>query len=403
MLDKRGRFWYNILTEQSGVSSVTSMKILFVIDQYYAANNGMTNSARRFADGLADRGHEVRVCSVASAGQTPYAMSEFVLPLVGWIIRSEGMAFARPDRGVLEEELRWCDVVHLMMPFPLERNAADIAAALGVPYTAAFHVQPENITSTIGLGHFSPASDALYRVAYRYFYRHCPYVHCPSEFIAGELRKRGYGKTCRLYVISNGISPEFSRRRTEKPDELKDRFVILCSGRLSAEKRQEVLIKAAAISKYSGRIYLKFAGQGPREGYLKRLADRTGVSYDMKLYSQGDLIKLISYCDLCVHPADAEIEAMSCMEAFAGGLVPVIANSKRSATPQFALDGRSRFRANDPVSLARHIDYWIDHPAERERMGRLYAASAGRYSIDKSIGAFEGMLYDACSGREAAR
>ena len=31
--------------------------------------------------------------------------------------------------------------------------------------------------------------------------------------------------------------------------------------------------------------------------------------------------------DLYVHAADVEIEAMSCMEAFAGGLVPVIANS----------------------------------------------------------------------------
>ena len=39
------------------------MKILMVIDQFYAANNGMTISARRFAEVLRQHGHEVRIAS----------------------------------------------------------------------------------------------------------------------------------------------------------------------------------------------------------------------------------------------------------------------------------------------------------------------------------------------------
>ncbi|MCR5262842.1 MAG: glycosyltransferase [Clostridiales bacterium] len=376
------------------------MKILFVLDQYFDANNGMTNSARRFARGLSERGHEVRICAIGGPDQTPYGLREFRLPLVGWIIASEGMAFARPDREILRQALSWCDIAHLAVPFPLGRAAADLAGAMGVPFTAAFHVQPENITSTVGLGHFAPANDALYLAGYRYFYRYCRYLHCPSGFIAGELRKRGYDRTCRLYVISNGIDPFFmSAERREKPEELKDRFVILSSGRLSAEKRQDALIRAAALSRHSGVITLRLAGQGPRAGYLERLAAREKVDCGFGFYDQEGLKELISYSDLYVHAADAEIEAMSCMEAFAGGLVPVIANSKKSATPQFALDGRSRFRANDPVSLANRIDYWIEHPAERARMGRAYAASAGKYALSASVAAFERMLRDALSGR----
>ena len=38
-----------------------------------------------------------------------------------------------------------------------------------------------------------------------------------------------------------------------------------------------------------------------------------------------------------MHSADAEIEAISCIEAFACGNVPIIANSPNSATKQFAL------------------------------------------------------------------
>lgn len=80
--------------------------------------------------------------------------------------------------------------------------------------------------------------------------------------------------------------------------------------------------------------------------------------------------------DLYVHTSDAEIEAMSCMEAFACGLVPVIADSPRSATPQFALDERSLFPAGDADALAERIDWWIEHPQEREEMEHRYADHA---------------------------
>ena len=73
------------------------------------------------------------------------------------------------------------------------------------------------------------------------------------------------------------------------------------------------------------------------------------------------------------------------MEAFACGLVPVIAQSPRSATPQFALDERSLFPAGDSAALARRIDYWLEHPEERGEMEKRYAESAADYSLENSI------------------
>ena len=107
---------------------------------------------------------------------------------------------------------------------------------------------------------------------------------------------------------------------------------------------------------------------------------------------QDRLIQLLLQCDLYVHASDMESEAISCIEAFATGLVPVIANSEVSATPQFALDGRSLFRAGSPKDLARAIDYWLDHPEEREYMGELYRVAAKRYSLANSVRMFEDML-----------
>lgn len=98
----------------------------------------------------------------------------------------------------------------------------------------------------------------------------------------------------------------------------------------------------------------------------------------MGFYGQEELLRLLNSCDLYVHASDAEIEGISCMEALACGLVPVIANSPLSATPQFALDDRSLFQAGNAGDLADKIDYWIEHPEERAAQGRAYAARGTR-------------------------
>ena len=72
--------------------------------------------------------------------------------------------------------------------------------------------------------------------------------------------------------------------------------------------------------------------------------------------------------------------------------MPVIADSPRSATPQFALDERSLFPAGDSGALAQRIDWWIEHPAEREEMGHRYAEHAKQYALSESIRQTEEMF-----------
>ena len=94
---------------------------------------------------------------------------------------------------------------------------------------------------------------------------------------------------------------------------------------------------------------------------------------------------------------------MSCMEAFACGLVPVIADSPRSATPQFALDERSLFPAGDSDALAQRIDWWIEHPEERKDMELRYAEHAKQYALEKSIQQTEEMFRMAIEEQKAAK
>lgn len=171
--------------------------------------------------------------------------------------------------------------------------------------------------------------------------------------------------------------------------------MVLMIGRLSREKRQDVLIEAVRQSRHADQIQLVLAGQGPRRQALIQQAQGLAHPVAVDFYSQEDLRRLIAQADLYVHAADAEIEGMSCMEAFAEGLVPVVSDSPLSAVPQFALDERSLFRSGDSGDLAQKIDWWIEHPKEREEMSLRYADSAKKYALEHCVAQFEQMMRQA--------
>ena len=292
--------------------------------------------------------------------------------------------------------IKGADVVHIYQPWPLGRAAERIARQLGVPAIAAFHIQPENVTYNIGLGWFPPAAHFVYFLLRLAFYRRFADIHCPSTFIAAQLRRHGY--RARLHVISNGVGSDFRPGPARVPG-ADEPFRILMVGRFSPEKRQDVLIRAVRRSRHAARIQLHFAGHGPREKRLRRMASKLPNPAQFGYYSQAELVELIRSCDLYVHASDVEIEGVSCMEAFACGLVPVISDSRRSATGQFALEPRNLFRSGDPSSLAERIDGWIDDPAALDAASDTYARYAELYGVDRSVKAIERVY--ARAGRRA--
>lgn len=377
------------------------MKILFVIDQFNSGNNGTTISAQRFAKGLEELGHDVYIIS-AGKGDYPnqYLVDEIPLPIiVSHIVHSQGMTFAKPDKKTLKEAITSVDVVHFYTPFFLSNAGLKIAIENNIPHTAAFHVQPENITYTIGLGKSEKVNTDIYKYFLNHFYKDVNYIHCPSNFIANELKEHGY--KAKLYVISNGISNNFKYIKLEKPEDLKDKIVITMVGRLSNEKRQDLLIDAIYKSKYSDKIQLILAGNGPKKSKYEKLGSKLKNKPIISFFPQEDLIKLLGYTDLYVHSSDAEIEAISCMEACACGRIPIIANSKLSATKQFALTENSLFESGNSDDLAKKIDFWLDNPELKSDMELEYAKSADNYRLSDSIKKMEGMLEDAvreCKG-----
>ncbi len=383
------------------------MIITLVIDTFNVNNNGTTVSAMRFAATLISRGHTVRVVACGEPGDATgqgwerpemFWVPELVVPIASRLAHRQNTVFAKPDREVLLAAIKGADVVHIYQPWPLGRAAERIARQLGVPAIAAFHIQPEHITYNIGLGWFPPAAYIVYFLLRLAFYGRFADIHCPSTFIAAQLRHHGY--RARLHVISNGVGSSFRRgpARVRGADEP---FRILMVGRFSPEKRQDVLIRAVRRSRHAARIQLHFAGHGPREKRLRRMASKLANPAQFGFYSQAELIELIRSCDLYVHASDVEIEGVSCIEAFSCGLVPIISDSRRSATGQFAIGARNLFRSGDPSSLAERIDCWIDDPAALDAASETYARYAELYAVDRSVKAIERVYATAGDAPEA--
>ncbi len=378
------------------------MKILLVIDTYDTNNNGTSISAQRFAAVLREHGNEVRILTTGEPAPDKFVLKEFKVPLFNDLIHSHGFQFAQVDLDIIREAVAWADIVHCMMPFALETATKLIADQMHKPSTAAFHIQPENMTSSIGLGKAEWLNDRFYYTFRFLLYQHFNHIHVPSQFMADELVKRGY--KAKIHVISNGIDPDFiaagQRKLSDRDNCLtsrsdSDHITITMVGRLSGEKRQDVIINAVPFSKYADRIQLVFAGKGPKYDEYVELGKQLKNPPQFVFLSKPELIDLLLHTDLYVHASDMESEAISCIEAFATGLVPVIANSEDSATPQFALDGRSLFAPGRPKDLARAIDWWLDHPDEKAKMEREYAEAAKKYDIDTSVRLCEQMFREA--------
>ncbi len=371
------------------------MKLTIIADIFGEKNNGTSITARRLVENMKARGHEVRVVSAYSEPDGDYVvLPKRKFPLFGnYIEKKNGVTMAAVDKEILSKAIKESDVVHFLLPFKVSKAGIKIARANKVPYTAAFHCQPENITSHLHLEKRKLPNTLIYRHFLKKFYKNTQFIHCPSAFIADQLTKNGY--TMDKRVISNGVIDTFRAKELERPEQYKDKFLILFTGRYVGEKRQDLLIKAAKLSKYSDRIQLIFAGNGPRLNKLKKLSKGLKNPPIFSLFSKEELCDTINLCDLYVHPSDVEIEAISCIEAFTCGLVPVISDSKKSATNQFALDERSLFKRGDPKSLAQRIDYWLEHPQEKAEAARRYVDYAKQYSIESCMDSMEQMFNDA--------
>lgn len=374
------------------------MKIVIACDILGEKNNGTSMAAYNLINYLKSKGHDV---TVVCNDEDKKDLEGFVIvdklnlgPLLNPILAKNGVSLTKKSKknnNIIEDSIKSCDILHCMLPFSLGVSACKIAKKYNKPVTAGFHCQAENVTSHFGVSHVTFVNKAVYKVFNEKFYKYVDGIHYPTQFIKDDFEKIA-GPT-NGYVISNGVSEYVKPMECEKPENLKDKFIILTTGRLSKEKMQSVLVKAISKSKHNEEIQLIMAGSGPFKKRLIRLSKRRLKNKPIiQYFSREEMVKLLNYADLYCHPAEVELEGIACLEALVCGLVPVVSDSKRAATKNFALTENNKFKCNNSNDLARKIDYWIEHPEERAACKKQYIEYSKVYSQDECMNRMEQMM-----------
>lgn len=370
------------------------MIITFICDVLGEENNGTTIATMNVIRAMKRKGHEVRiVCADEDKrGQPGY----YIVPKInfgvfnGYVAKNGVVPASKKDEATIREALEGADICHFNFCGFLSSRAVDIAHSMGIPCTASLHTQAENYTNHVGLMNAKWANDTWYHLLYKKLFSKVDAIHYPSQFIHDlfEEKNRFHSNG---YVISNGIQKDFRPLAVEKPAPFKDKKILVFTARYSKEKDHKILFKALRYSRYEKDIQLILPGAGPDEERFKKWGTHLTNSPILGFHSREEMVQILNYADLYVHPSLIDIEPLSALEAMACGLTPVLSDSKRSSVRYFALDKRNLFRHNRKKDLARAIDYWLSHPDEKKTNRENYLAYVRQFDFETSMNRMEAM------------
>ena len=367
------------------------MKVLFVCNNAYNLGNGQSVAVKGMITKLRERGVDARLMAIGNPDpngpQPDFPLEHWKFPIFEPIVYANGFAYAKIDRERIRKAVEWADIVHLQEGLPLQGAVLNMALKMGKPLTATYHIFAQNLMANLGFSKKSLMNWPIMYLWRRFVFDPCADIQCPSPVVRDQLLKEGYKS--RLHVISNGIEipAEPVKAATVSADGPID---LLCVGRLSKEKSQNTLLQAMRYSRYADRIRLIFAGKGPKAKHYQKMADRLYKEGILKtpasfgFYTHEQLRDLARKSYLYIHCAWVEVEGLSCLEAMKFGAVPVIGKNGIIGTIQFALQAENIYHVQDSRELALRIDWWIEHPEERNRAAQACADYARQFEIGKS-------------------
>ncbi len=198
-----------------------------------------------------------------------------------------------------------------------------------------------------------------------HYFNNSKWLIVPSNYTKKVLIKHGLSKD-KIIVVPNPINHSNSIKIKKKKKNL-----ILHVGRLSSEKKVDVLIKALKYVKHPVKVLI--TSDGPLKDYLKSLAVKEGVADKIKFtgfVSRRTLIKYYDESSLFVSAAEHDTFNMCVAEALVHG-TPVII-SKNSGATDFVKQGKNGFIINSgkPIDYAKKIDWLLANKKARQSFSK---------------------------------
>lgn len=206
----------------------------------------------------------------------------------------------------------------------------------------------------------------------------------------------------KITVIPSQIEPATIHAQTSFPDS-KGRYYVLYSGRLSFEKRVNLLIDAfIRICKNYENWTLLIVGNGPLKEDLIKQVNTNGMD-DRIIFREAknteEMYAIYPTAHIKVLPSEQEGCPMALREAMAHGL-PVIAFSECSGANEIITDGLDGLLISDApdrtTALSKALSQLMSNAALREDLGRVAITTAAKYVPDPINQEWENLLINAC-------
>lgn len=250
---------------------------------------------------------------------------------------SERLAYYKPDIITLVDIER--AFLFSTWQFPGKRYAKENQ----IPYVTEYQTDYYNFAGSYPAWGF--LRDIFIRPLTNYLYRQFDTTLVPSKLVNSNLKKIGIKNSHFVPFFGIDISLYSPQRRNRKyldmwlSDEEKDNKVLLFLGRLSLEKRVDLLIEAfASLKSRQGKYSLIIAGDGPAAAVnkLKSLADSISNIYFIGFIHGEEKANLLASCDIFCNPSPHETFGRTVVEAMASGIPVVTVNS--GAVSEYTID-----------------------------------------------------------------
>jgi glycosyltransferase involved in cell wall biosynthesis len=383
------------------------MRILLATESYYPNIDGGANARRNLAIRLKERSHDV---AVVAPGYTSKNYIETIDDIT--IFRLSGRTlpiytdykfcfFPLLSVGRVFDEFK-PDVVDINSPYQIGMSALACAKKRDIPAIGTLHVQPENMLMAVDRMKF--LFGILEKIAWSYiinFFNRCDYVTSPTPTAIGMLRD--HGLTADARPISSGINLDLFKPGIDTGDlrtrfSIPDKPIVLYTGRISGEKRLDVLIKAIPKILETMDVHFVICGSGREVANLKSMVRKMNLSDNITFTGfipESEFPSIYGLADVFVMPSESELQSIVTMEALASGL-PVIAADK-DALPELVRNPENGFLfpPGDSQVLSEMILEVLTDTDLKQRMGEESLRLIQEHSMDNTLSKYENLYREA--------
>ena len=284
------------------------------------------------------------------------------------------------------------DIIHAHAPVVLGVQGIICAKRRNIPLVITHHTHFPDYVPHLLNGKlpeaFEDMSGYTVKQLIKHVFTNADVVTAPTNELVKELRSYGLKNVVQL---PNGVKLRKFKRNAKKGREFREKLdipqnkkVILYLGRVSFEKKLEILLHAFSMI---DNAYLVIAGKGPYLDDVKKLASALKIKNIRftGFLKDEDIQGAYSAADIFASPSDTETFGLTFVEAMQSEL-PVVGVSKLGAK-EIIEDGKTGFLVapGKARAFANALKKLLKNAALRRKFGRNGKERAKKYSLQNSI------------------